>query len=486
MRFLKSFLIILTVVIANFVEADESQSVKIIAQTIEGLHQHHQQIWDGYDISSAPVVITFENGHIYAFNLKSQDPVWKRMTVAGKPVLFSDKDKWGVTQVKMQSGFEIENQQAFVINIEVMDNNEEPYMPFLVFVHERFHEHQFSYFAPNPQGVGNYTDHLNTNSLVLMQLEELLLTDYLKADTDAARVDLLKDFLAVNKVRSRMLTLSSILWEQHQQIMEGLADYASIKTYEVLPIISGFDSRQHLLETMQKYVDSDQITERAMKWRHYGVGATLGHALDFLQVEWKGHVEYEGISQVEILEKALPLSDTEVSARLEKVKSAHDFAGINARITTIVDKHVAYLQGLQNDFDSAQGVIVNLEKPMRIGVSGGGRNRGMFFLEDGSTISLNDHSVSTSSDKRWKIEFNNVPHLFQARKGTRTFKVDPRLTIQLDGKSYLASDLVKSNTSKPFRAIQWKSGSCSFQSSQHPGVLKVQDGELMVIYNSQS
>lgn len=483
MKNLYVLLTTLLVVMSSFVIADEAQSVKTIAQTIEGLHQHHDQVWDGYDISTTPVVITFKNGHIYAFNLKSQDPAWKRITVAGKTVLFSDKDKWGVTQVAMQAGYKIEGQSAFVINIEVMDNADEPHMAFLVFVHERFHEHQFAYFAQHEEGAGNYTDHLNTDSLVLMQLEELILVDYLKADTDAARVEALKDFLAVNKKRSAMMSHSSVLWEHHQQIMEGLADYTSIKTYEVLPIIAGFDSRQHLLETVQKYVDSDQITERAMKWRHYGVGATLGHALDFLQVEWKGQVEYDAISQVEILEKALPMSDTEVETRVEKVKSAHDFAGINARITAIVEKHQAYLASLQNDFDAAEGIVVSVGKPMRSGVSGGGRNRGMFFLEDGSTISLNDHSVSTTSDKLWKIEFNDVQHMFQSRKGARTFKIDSNLMIQIDGKTYLASDLVKSNAVKSFTSIQWKSNACSFQSSQRPGTLKVQDGEVVVMFN---
>ena len=67
--------------------------------------------------------------------------------------------------------------------------------------------------------------------------------------------------------------------------MEGLADYVSFKTFDVLNVFDQYNANKKLQRMLEMYAKSPDITERAVKWRHYGVGAAMGYGLDFLQVK---------------------------------------------------------------------------------------------------------------------------------------------------------------------------------------------------------
>ncbi len=168
-------------------------------------------------------------------------------------------------------------------------------------VHERFHVYQIQYFESEKssgqevEGEMAYPESENSENIALMQLEELVLLDFMKAldgNAHAEATAQLKTFIAINKQRRKLLSHSSLVWEARQQIVEGLADYAAAKNLDVFAYFGERTGQKHILNTMQRYAQDDDINERAPKWRHYGVGASLGYALDFLNVNhWKKNVE---------------------------------------------------------------------------------------------------------------------------------------------------------------------------------------------------
>ena len=112
-----------------------------------------QKVWPNYNMCTRPMIITFGNGHMYAFNLRSNSPEWKRKTHEGIEILYSNQDKWGIITAPMQFNFEIEGQEAFIFRLDMMEGP--AFMPFFVMVHERFHVYQIEHFASEKRNAEN-------------------------------------------------------------------------------------------------------------------------------------------------------------------------------------------------------------------------------------------------------------------------------------------------------------------------------------------
>lgn len=470
------------------VSSQEMGMIIQVVQTIDALHQDKSDaVWQGYDLAETPIILTFNNGHIYAFNFKSNDTTWQHINLNGSEVLYTDKDKWGLVEVHMQPKFKIEGQEAFVFHFDMMQMD--PYMPFLVLVHERFHQHQFNHFILDDEGLkSGYSDHLNADNLALMQLEELILVDFLRNQGNnlqelQQKRDTLKDFAAIHEARKGLLQADSVRWEQIQQSMEGLADYVSMKTYEVHHILPGYFSQMHLLQTMQGYTHDDNISDRAIKWRHYGVGASLGFALDFLKVpSWKRQVEEKDIALDDLLASALNLSKTELNQRVAAVKQKYGYDTIRKHVGNTVETYEHEVNSSMEKFDAMDGVNVTLERPQDISISGGGSNRHLYYLSDGSTLALEESSVNRTMDNLWNVSFEREPFVFQSGEGAREFKVEKDLKITLDGKTYQLRELLASNQEIAFNTISWEGKRCMFLSEQHAGKLSVQAGKLTIAF----
>src|SRR5262249_44542563 len=136
-------------------------------------------IWPGFRLQ-VPAILTFKSGHVLAFQLNSQNSSWKKLSVNGQLALFSETDEWGVLGSPLNQSFSIEGQNAYTFTFDMFEND--PFLPFLVFVHERFHQHQAEFFKNDSQiEQGSYDDHLNLENLALIKLEEAILVDYLDA-----------------------------------------------------------------------------------------------------------------------------------------------------------------------------------------------------------------------------------------------------------------------------------------------------------------
>jgi hypothetical protein len=467
---------------AGEISPKETDFVQKISQTITHLHENQNLVWKSYSLSDTPVIITFSNKHIYAFNLKSNNSLWQKITIGNSTVLFSSVDHWGVTDVTMQDKFLVEDQESFVFTINETELQGFQDRPILVLVHELFHRYQFAHFN-NSQDVGEYRDRSNVENLSLINLEQRILVDFLRG-TKEQKVEALKNYAAVNETRKKLVHKSSIKWERFQQVMEGLADYASIETFDQFSVIPNFNGEKHLQFLMAGYIYSEDSQELAVKWRHYGVGATLGFALDFLEIEgWKDQIETKGESQGSILEKAIQLSDNEIATRFKNAKVNYGYDSIYESENKKVSGFTEMLDELMADYQADDGFVVTIERPQEVGINGGGSSCGIYHLENGLTVSVKDKSISSSTDNLWKIELKEIPFLFQNGRGARIIKVEHDLQVIIDGKTYSLDALKNNPEIHTFKTLSWSCQTSAFESSEREGKIVCDDRGLSILFN---
>jgi len=463
------------------IDAQELDAVRTVAYTIEATHTSNgNPVWEGYDISTSPLIISFANGHVYAFNFHSSNPRWHALPISHSTVLYSSDDPEGISKIPMNPSYVLEGQSAFLYQLDLIDGPS--YLPFLVLIHERFHQFQFQNFKPGIRS-GGYQDHLNAQNLALVQLEELILTDFLKAEDAVTKMDRIKDFVAIRELRFRDLNPSSIHWEQDQQRMEGLAEYVSIKMYEAFPLIPDYDGPLHMQTMMEMYSKDENIADRAIKHRHYGVGASIAIALDFLKAQdWKAQTQ-QGAPLDTLLMQNVKLNPKDLISRVEKIKNEYGFTTIYAAINAKINSYQKEIDDIINDFQEQPAVEVALFKPRGMGMSGGGTNLQMFHLADGGTLSVDNSSVNTTPDNTWKFSLTNMPVVIQKRTGEIDFKVEKNLQIVINNKSFNLEQLLKSNREFVFNKISWKGGCCEFYSEEYPGTLSVRDNKIYIMFH---
>lgn len=460
----------------------ESESVQNISQILDYLHgPEGKKVWPSFDISNAPVILWFDTGHVYSINLKSKNPAWHDVPGFGKSVQFSESDEWDVTQVEIHPEFAIEDQKAYVFHMDLM--KDDPSLSFLVFIHERFHPYQYEKFLAHPENDSDgYQDHINLENLALIKVEDRLLLKFLQAN-NSDKLECLKDFNAVHQQRLKLLSQSSRYWESDQQRMEGLAEYVSLKTLDAPALLPLFSSQRYLQHHLYNYINDPEVSDLAIKRRHYGVGGTLAYALDFLDIQdWKQKVEVQGASLDQLLNQKLSMDTTEISNRFEALKKAFSFSTIKESIADSVEAYSKKISGLLEEYKNQEGIEIVIHKPTNESISGGGVDNGLFFLANGSTLSLENSSVASTNDSNWKMELSEAPFVLKGKGGESRFKIEKDLVITIDGQEHAIADLMKCTERKPFEEISWSSTLCQFYSEKHQGSLYVENGELIINY----
>lgn len=437
-----------------------NREVKQVGKLLPVISSRENSGWPNFYINEIPTLLTFETGRIYAVGLKGSEK-WKKIRIDGQELYFSDEDFWNATGLKLHPAFDIEGQKAFLFQI-----SKEPNLKH-VFAHERFHLYQLKHFSPDKPSQEGYTDHLNQNNLALAKLEDRILGAFLKQEDNEMRLELLKDFLAVHDQRKKEISLSSKLWEDQQQRMEGLADYVAFQMGEGI---------LGLINSIGQDAQNEDLSDYIIKWRHYFTGAALAYGLDFIEApDWKIAVE-KGRSLAECLEDYLPVE----ADRLEAIKLKFDYAEISKKVEKLVLEFAAQLETLRENYENLEGFPVRIGTPRGLGITGGGSTEKIFSLEDGTTISLNDASSSTTSDSNWKFSTHSMPYLIQNGQGYREFKAE-EMDVYLNKRALSLADIFERPGEYPFRSIRFEGENFSFFSEKHPGVL-VSDGNSLSIY----
>ncbi len=364
-----------------------------------------------------------------------------------------------------------------IFNFDRMPQDKEK--AFEVFLHERFHTFQFSHF-PRQIEQGRYVDHLNAENLTLMQFEERILAVFLNEQ----KRDILRDYLAIHHMRQALIAPPSARWENHQQSMEGLADYVSFRFFDVFSLFPNYSGHLKLAQQLKKYAADPNISERALKWRHYGVGAALGYALDFLQVkDWKQKIE-KGDHKNSILSQTLAMAPEEILERFEYLAVACHFKEIHKHVQKVVAQFENELNDLKNAYKKLSGTVVQIGHPTQTSISGGGMTGRTLYLEDGTTISLQDTSEMATQENKWMMQTRRVPYLFQTPEGLRELKVEDDLSLYIDGQTFSLKTLVQARTTKSFSAISFEGQSSRFFAESNPGTLAVlPDGKVRITFD---
>lgn len=462
-------------------EISAIQTVSSVIKTTRKMAQT-DRIWPGYDLSKLPIVIWFDTGHIFAINLKSDNPIWQKTELSDEAsfITFAEKDKWGVTKVPMHPDFNVDGQKVFVFKMSLNTNPQ--FLPFLILTHERFHLFQFSAFDMSEETKEGYLDHFNYDNLALMQMEDMILMDYVSEQNPEIKLEKLKNFQAIHHERESIMQPSSIKWEDHQQRMEGLAEYVAIKALREANAAPRFHTQLYLYYALKGELENDLLCKAVIKQRHYGVGAILGTALDFLKApQWKENVQ-KGTALDELLAKQLNMSSEDIHARLISLKAAYNFGHIRENIAKNTGAYKDEIDQLMQQHSEQEGIAMVVFSPPDSSIIGGGNNKELYFLADGSTLAVEDTSTATSDDQQWRLEVKHMPQLINNKEGGREFKVEPNLELMLDGKPVLVSDLVELRQKHPFKQIEWHGNKSNFSSQNHPGHIEVIDGKANVIY----
>lgn len=457
-------------------EVIESNYVKGIAETIESFNtEEANRIWPGFNLNQMPTIIHFkEEGAIYGYGIK-ESAEWTKTRISSSVVLVSEEDHWGVRQNMMHPAFEINDQSAFLFYI---DKESDPATTLLTFIHERFHLYQFQHFEHEKSRL-DYLDQWNEDNLLLIRLEDKILKAFLLEKDSKKKVEILKDFLAVNNERQKIIHPYSAAWESHQQRMEGLADYVSFKAVQAFALFNDFSPEGEILDKIEQHKAAGvSFMKEVIKGRHYIVGSTLGLALDFCNVNWKEKVE-QGSSLITVLDQSLPQSEQEKNKRFLETKKRYEIEKIKVEMLNDLVKEKEDAQEVEQTYARVDGIIVKLFKPYQK-MSGGGKNQKNLFLGNGRIAAVLDTSFAMTEDQQWQLSFKEIPCVFEGPGGVKEFKVEETLILLVDGKEYTLNELLKMPESvQYFTSLSWNSANSELH-TKLSGRLYINNGALTI------
>lgn len=438
------------------------KEIKCISKVISLIEsKDSEKAWPSLTMNDSPLVFTFDSGRIYAIYLDYLNLAWEKVGINNQEVLLSEKDHWDVLNVKLHPCFDLDGQEAFVFHL----NRKSDSLP--TFIHERFHLYQMEFFSnthPFPQ---NYEDHLNAENLALIVIEDEILISFLKNEDKLDRNNLIRDFLAINQERRQLMSHNSFLWENQQQRLEGLADYVSAKM---------FDGEKQVSKAFDSGEKEEDFADYAIKWRHYFVGATVAFMLDFLELDWKKKVE-EGQFLIEVLQSSIESDEN----RIESIKERYSYTEILEKARRDVQGFQNHLKDLQASYSKMEGFPLRIGSPIGMSISGGGNSDRLYYLADGTRLSLKDNSNSLTTDSNWQFATHQIPFLIQ-KMGFRECKVQANQTILLNNKEIEIAELLKGPADYPFHSLFWENEHFTLSSEQHFGVLISTGRGLTIAY----
>lgn len=478
-------LFILLCLITNFIslsgnqQISEERYIDVLASTFQRFKEREGDfIWPHFDLVSQPILFHFPNRHVYAFGLESSSSFWKERKTSEGHVLFSNH--FPDVLPPLQPAYPLEKEKVFVMSLgQGMDAS---FFPLLTFIHERFHITQFHSFAKERVVEAELSDYQSIEFLTWMELEHRLLTSFLKAVEDEIKLRYLKDYVAISHMRRSFLHPNTIRWEDHQQKMEGLADYVSVRTFQVIPSIENFKGEEFFLEMRKRKCKGIVNTQDALKGRHYFVGGVLGWSLDFCNVNnWKEQIEGGSASLQEMVEKALHMTEEQMEKRFIELLKSYDWKSIQDQIQHQIDKERLDKEEVLQAFKEQEGILIHMGTPHGPMSSGGSHQK--MVLIDRTKVLTKDTSQALSQDQMWKLNFQSIPFIFEEQNGDRTFKLHCETILSIDGREISLKEIFEGDKKERyFYTLSLKGVHCELDSSRR-GKLYVRDGSVVFEFN---
>lgn len=450
---LSIFLLILglmtpTALVAEQATLAEAKQIKPIMQTIKQLcDDAKNQIWPGYCPADQAIYLNFPSQHrLFALYFQPKSSYWQQITVAGKPIFYTEQDPWNIGHLRMTPNVVIDEQRGFLMQMkhDAFDKDG------LLLLHEMFHFYQLQHFKK--QWRRYQADLFSETNLFYSAIEYALTQSYL-ATSD---IELIKDLLALRHLRRQSVSRDTLAWENLQQSLEGLADYVSYSAV--------YQHNRNKIHALLLKKNQHAMVPHMLKWRHYRVGFVLADALDQLAVEqWRQKV-MAGQTLISLLEKQLHLSTAEKRRRADAL--VEQYQPLKRQSQQALDDYKQELEQVDQAFQKHPGTALYLRYP-KANLVGGEKAKKSYHLLNGGVIKVDVTGEMHSVDLRWQVNFTHLPYLIN--RGGALMKIAANPTVNIDGQPRQLRQL-KEDEAWHFKTLTLADKTLSLQIKQ-PGMI---------------
>lgn len=381
--------------------------------------QDFSGVWPGFN-TQMPIVLNYPEGP-KTFNFDSKLPA-------------------GIEKIALAPEFKVGGEIVFVMH----------YQDSFTFLHELFHRFQKDHFDfKESEG---YPDLYNPENQALMQIEEEILLKYAKDRTDFLK----NDYLLVRKYRMSRISEASLIFEDREERLEGLANFVAMKaTNNIKPVIV-------LLEGLVK---DKNVIDKSLKWRFYATGALMGMMLDREGKEWKQAVLCHSLfSQFTVIEDKVHLQELFEKYRFDEKKEA---------MTHQIEMIKKGVDRLQSEYKNSPGYEVQISYSSSL--SSGGTVDKILALNENEKVALKE-SGRTESDE-WVLETREIPFIFKTKQAL-IFKLQD--SIEVDGRRVKIENM---RDPVLFKEIAWSDNKTRFKSKKE-GVLIPHENYLEISFQA--
>lgn len=216
----------------------------------------------------------------------------------------------------------------------------------LIYVHELFHCFQEITYRWR---YGNLQYNPDENYATFAEIEGLALEQAFFASDSIQRIEFLQDFLLAREMKRRSMDSIQQRQESEQELMEGGATYAEMKTLELLaesharggmrnddPYFFAFADRDSFSQGKVEMLRSARVSTLNATGKTYAVGAFQALLLSRLFPGWQQDVYRSDKTFDRIIAEQLRLSEADRAAARMRIETRYPLASIRERHSEVV------------------------------------------------------------------------------------------------------------------------------------------------------
>ena len=454
-------------------EADYT-ALKVCEGVIQLFKQFPDSVWPGYNLAQSPFIVYMPDRWALLFNYSKETDDFtsypKDWPNLGTQVLFHSgqyKDLAG------QLVFDLPIDSVKVAAIPFSGKSEVELFAFIV--HEAFHQYQGSAFGEIPWEREEKYPIQDSQNTALAYLEMRLLMDALRAsDKDQMRKcrDFVKQFVAVRSYRWQNADPFVAKYEQGQEINEGTAKYAELRSIALFkeleyksslagltsPLFENFSPiliPGYLLSDFQaRITDSSVSPEDMPRNRIYPVGAVQGFLLDYFKIDWKKKAQQAGykFSFAQLFGEYLRVKKSQVEKLVRKAKKEYGYERVLALTDKLIQEYLGGFNKELESFEAQPGYRIEIELNTNA-LSRSRSSSAKNWVVDGGTRELRSHyNVYVLKNSLLNLQLHDIgvyeQNNWDARVKKVAFFVRESGSIMLDGQPVTLIDGAKTRFMK--------------------------------------
>lgn len=456
----------------------DNHELSLVAALANSLNRADKSaIWPEFKINSSPIIIYFSNNHHYAYNFFPTNPDWKIQNDSSRTLYYLDHDAYGIDDLPWGNSM-IDGQSSFIFNVDGIPDPSNNII-LHVLLHERFHVFQFKNFPTDIYNFDTYNGFNNLENVKLTYIEDLALSDYLTTSS----VQALKDFVAINQYRQKMIGTDSAQYEMKKENIEGIADYYGWS----MAIPNETERNRTIISTYKNTCDMNHLIKCQIHNRYYFTGNSIAIALDQLTPEiWKEKLVKNKLSIRDQLNQYFAMTDSQIQKRVREAKIYYHYEDITKPIEQAIKNYKDKRDSEFNHYTNSTGVIFNLER-IPCDAYSMISSKDIYYMDSNTQLILDNNGITSCSDESIKINFIKTPYTLQKEhSGEEQVKINPDTKIEYDGKSIYLSELAKVNMSIDFDNLHLQDPALEVTIKNRHGQLKSNDGVVYLITDTHT